>query len=215
MTHTSGPDRESLYASLTADGTVVVFDSDSDLLNEGISNDQGEIWLYDSTTQELRRLTHASGPDRRSRRPIISADGSIIVFYSDSDFLNEGIADGQYEIWLYTVETGELTRITESFGGSCFNLFPEISADGSTIVFYSNCDANNEGIQEDQIEIWLYQRADERLQRLTRASAGGRTSSGCVLSYDGSIVAFNSDSALLGKDIADDQFEIWLWQALP
>ena len=50
---------------------------------------------------QLRRVTTASGPDRNSFNPVISADGRTIVFESDSDFKGEGIPAGQTKIWLF------------------------------------------------------------------------------------------------------------------
>ncbi len=47
------------------------------------------------------RVTSASDANRDSQYPSLSGDGTAVAFESDSDLLNEGIADGQWEIWLW------------------------------------------------------------------------------------------------------------------
>ena len=60
-----------------------------------------EIWLYNTTTRTLDRVTIASPANRRSHLPSLSADGTAISFMSDSDFLGQGVPLNQFEIWLY------------------------------------------------------------------------------------------------------------------
>ena len=43
----------------------------------------------------LNRVTSASESNRNSYDPSLSGDGTVVAFQSDSDLLNEGIADGQ------------------------------------------------------------------------------------------------------------------------
>ena len=102
VTTASHSTRDSFWPSLSADRTIVAFPSDSDFLGQGILDDQHEIWMYDTTTMTLTRVTTASDSNRHSFVPSLSADGDIVAFYSDSDFLGQGIPDNQYEIWLYS-----------------------------------------------------------------------------------------------------------------
>ena len=67
-------------------------------------NGQYEIWQYNTRSRYLTRLTHASAPDRISAIASINSDGSKITFSSDSDFLGQGIVDGQGEIWLFSFD---------------------------------------------------------------------------------------------------------------
>lgn len=94
--------RESWGPAISADGTRIAFDSDSDFLGYGnIGETQFEIWLYDTAAETLTRVTTASADDRYSEYPSLNRDGSKIAFESDSDFLSQGVQPGQYEIWLW------------------------------------------------------------------------------------------------------------------
>ncbi len=106
VTTASDANRDSRGPSLSGDGTVVAFHSDSDFLNEGIADGQREIWLYDTTTLTFTRVTSASHANRDSWVPSLNGDGTVVAFDSDSDLLNEGIANEQWEIWLWEESEG-------------------------------------------------------------------------------------------------------------
>jgi len=169
--------RESFHPMVSADGTRVVFYSDSDFSGQTIPDDQNEIWLYDHNTIALTRLTTASDSDRDSFSLSISANGSKIVFQSDSDFLGQGIPDNQVEIWLYDTTTLTLTRLTTATGTDRGSFVPSLNADGTRIAFVSDADFLGEGIPNNQFEIWLLDMNTNDLTRLTTASASDRRSS--------------------------------------
>jgi len=78
----------------------VAFESIADFLGQGLF--QRAIWLYDTDTMTFTRVTTSSdGPNRESWLPSLNADGTKVAFVSDSDFLGQGIAQSQYEIWLF------------------------------------------------------------------------------------------------------------------
>lgn len=212
LTTASHPNRRSHNPTLTADGTKVTFDSDSDFLGSGIPNEQSEVWLYDTGTMSLTRITTASHSNRSSYNASISADGKKIVFSSDSDFLGQGIPDEQVEIWLYDVESKALTRITTASDGNRDSYMSSINADGTKIAITSDSDFLGQGIPDGQEEIWLYNTASMTLTRITTASVPLRDSSTASLSADGTTIAFNSHSDFLGQGILTDQLEIWLYR---
>lgn len=53
----------------------------------------------------FKRITYASHSNRDSQFPDINADGTKIVFMSDSDFLSQGIPYNKNEVWLYQPAT--------------------------------------------------------------------------------------------------------------
>lgn len=208
ITYASGSGRDSTSASVSADGSKVVFSSDSDFLNQGIIDGQNEIWLYNTTTDALQRITTASASDRSSSKPSISGDGTKIVFRSDSDFLNQGIIRYQFQIWLYDVTTQNLTRVTTTSDSVRNADRPHISGDGNHIVF--NGDFYVQGSPDSPREIWLYEVDLGDLTRLTTASSSDRLSISPRTNNDGSKVVFVSDSDFLSQGIPSNQPEIWL-----
>lgn len=212
ITHASEPNRQSGGPTLNDDGTLLAFSTDSDLLGQGIENDQNEIWLYDTILKVFKRVTIASDATRGSYDPKLNGDGTKLVFTSDSDFHGEGIPRYQNEVWLYDIASEELTRITTAANGVGDCHYPVINSDGSRIVFSSDSDYFSEGIPQAQFELWQYQVYSGDLSRVTFASEVQRDSFNPSLNSDGSMVAFHSDSDFKGQGIPSQQFEIWLFK---
>jgi Tol biopolymer transport system component len=216
-TSTGGDTRISTAPSLNADGTIVAFQSDADLLNQGIPQGQDEIWLYDTTSKEYTRITTASETNRNSRHPHISADGNLVVFESDSDFFEEDIPEYQYEIWLYNTTSKEYFRITTASDSSRYSLRPRLSADGRFIVFYSNSDFLGQGISSAfTFEVWLYDIEQKWLSRITTGANNNQSSTNPSIIFDG----MNLDIVFAGGVAASvpgipTQREIWLYEGEP
>ena len=211
ITTASDSDRDSYIESLSADGTKAALNSNSDFMGQGIANEQWEIWLYDTTAMTYTRITTASDSNRQSWAASLSADGTLLAFSSDSDFLGQGIEDEQFEIWLYDVPSGELTRVTYAPDSSRGSYGLSLSADGSKLAFNSDVDILGQGIPDNQDEVWLYDVASGLFTRVTTASDSDRDCSYVTLNADGTRLAFQSDSDFLGQGILDGQVEIWLY----
>ncbi|MEM7344782.1 MAG: hypothetical protein AAF485_11110, partial [Chloroflexota bacterium] len=213
-TSSDGANRDSRDASISDDGTKVVFESDSDFFSQGIVTGQQEIWLYDTTTMTLTRITTSTdGANRDSRDPSISGDGTRIAFKSDSDFLGQGLGQGQDEIWIYDMTTMTYTRITSSTdGGNRNSNDPSLNEDGTRVAFESEADFLKQGIANIQFEIWIYDTTTMTFTRVTSSSNGPtRRSRDPSLNADGTRVAFQSDSNLLGQEVVEGQREIWIY----
>ncbi|MEM7347088.1 MAG: hypothetical protein AAF485_22840, partial [Chloroflexota bacterium] len=154
---------------------------------------QSEIWLYDTTTMTLTRITSSVG--RASVSPSLSDDGTKIAFQSSADFFGQGIPFHQFEVWLYDLTTMALTRVTTASPAGRNSQAPHVSGDGTIIGFQSTSDFLGEGILTNQLEIWLYDTAAMTLTRITSGSAGSNSSFYASLSDDGSQVAFQRNSA--------------------
>lgn len=158
----------------------------------------------------LVRLTIASDSNRKSYRPSLSADGRLVAFHSESDFLNEGIADEEWHIWLADTETGEFTRVTGPVGTDRRSNWARLSADGTTLAFTSDGDFLGTGVSKEDREIWLYEIASRSFTQVTQASHTYRKSDNAAVSADGTVIAFQSDSDFHDEGIAGHRVEIWL-----
>jgi len=168
-----------------------------------------------STSGVLVRITTASDNNRSSHSPSLSADGTRIAFTSDSDFLNQGLADNQFEVWLYDTIAMTYTRITTASDSARDSSSPSLSADGTRVAFLSNSDLLSQGLSAEQTAAWLYDTTTMTYTRLALVSDGSpyhpRSIGRPILSLNGTRIAFHSDSDFLGQNIPDDQFEIWLY----
>ncbi len=205
--------RSSSEPSISGDGTKIVFKSDADFFGQDIPAFQNEIWLYDTVSMTLTRVTTAVGNNRNSEAPHISGDGQWVVFHSDARFSGASIPDNQNEIWLYEVETKDLTRLTTASANGRDSENPRINGDGTKVVFQSDSGFNGETVVEGQSEIWLYDITNDIYTRTTNSQGGDRRSKSPTFNADGSLVAFDSDADFLNRGIPDNQFEVWLYSA--
>ena len=114
------------------------------------------------------------------------------------------------KLWLYDTETADLTRLTTTENGHSFH--PIISAGGRYVVFDSSADFNNEGIPDNQYEIWRYDTLTRTFTRLTN-SGQKRDSTDPHISPDGTSVIFRSNADFAGHGTPENQGEIWLFKA--
>lgn len=204
ITTSSNHSRHNHTPSISGDGSTIVFRSDSDLLNEGIKVGEQHIWLYSTITKSLTRITPKPG----AYDPVVNYNGSQIAFESSTDFLDDGLSI-EKQIWLYDTNTMTFVRATASNMVDRQNNDPSISADGSKIVFESDVDYFNEGIENNQDEIWLYDTTTLTLTRLTSSSHTERDSFNPHISDDGLSVTFSSDSDFFNEGIQVGEYQAW------
>src|SRR5262249_53019695 len=145
--------------SVSNDGKRIVFDSINDY-NGDNADSNTEIWVYDVDSRSVIMITNTKDlPDpadstKVSLRvnnvtPVISGDGTKIVFVSNADLGGTTNADGNYEIYLADLPRGSTTpkisRLTDT--GPDFtnetvkeilsNYSPNINDNGSVVAFIS------------------------------------------------------------------------------
>jgi len=137
----SGGDDTSRETSISADGTKIAFVSRATDLLATPTTSQNNIFVYDVASGETTLVT--TGPGNGGNGycwdPQISADGSTIAFISWASDLLATPTTSQNNIFVYDVASGETTLVTKGpgSGGNVASRDPRLSADGSTIVFYS------------------------------------------------------------------------------
>jgi Tol biopolymer transport system component len=149
-----GVNRDSEMASLSADGSRLIFESDANLLADGLGDNQFAVWLYEpgagfQRTQSVGNSSFYNGSAK------ISSDGATIVLHADMTLTgSRGGNPADPNIW--TLDAAALqtfVRVTDNPGRDSRN--PSISADGSVIAFESDADFLSQGIPAAQSEIWL------------------------------------------------------------
>lgn len=131
-------------------------------------------------------------------RPHISRDGQYIVYESEATDLISGDSNGQGDIFLYSVASGSLSRISEPSGGGESNNWsrdPSTSETGLYTVFTSN--ASNLVVNDTNgfSDIFVYNRANNQLKRVSVASNGTQAdlfSNNPAISANGRFIVFMS-----------------------
>ncbi|KAA3607904.1 MAG: hypothetical protein DWQ01_12525 [Planctomycetota bacterium] len=152
--------------SISADGNVVAFRSNSSNLVPGDSNSVPDIFVYNVRSTDLKRISVDSSGVQASGwsfRPAISADGRFVAFQSKASDLVSGDHNASMDIFLHDLESGETERISLDNQGNQPNghsIQPSISADGSQIVYSSLATNLVLGDNNGDEDIFLFDRGE-------------------------------------------------------
>lgn len=140
----NGPAR---FAAISVNGRYVIFVSEADNLVEADTNCCADVFVRDlelGTTRLVSISTNGQSANGVSDAPGISADGRWIVFESEASDLVADDAGGEGNIFLFDQESGNVTRLDQPSSDpivaqqpSGRSSRPQISADGSTVLFTS------------------------------------------------------------------------------
>jgi hypothetical protein len=202
LTNDSSGDCDNLEPDINAAGTLVVFESDCDLL--GTNEDFAPIVYSLVPGGDVEQLLFPIDDTCSNTEVRVAADGSGAVFTSDCDFVERNIDRGS-EIFQVSLPDLDVSQITNNAGGNdCEVGMPAISGDALFVAFSSSCnlaDANPDG----NFEIFR--------SGISKASEPITSSTDCdnfapILDEGGASVLFDSDCDLEG-DNGDLGFEIY------
>jgi Tol biopolymer transport system component len=185
---------------LSADGRLLIFDSDATNLTEQADrNASQDVFLRDRTTGVTVRISvNAAGEEGNaaSQEPAISADGRIAAFASRAtNLVGELDANGRHaDIYVTTLTTREHTRISvdsdghQPAGGDSFA--PTLSRDGRVIAFMSTAPLTGRPVRSDTAiqAVFVHELATRVTSCLSCSS--GRSARHPHVSHDGRFVAF-------------------------
>lgn len=185
--------------AVSADGSKVVFSSSDTTLDPADADSNPSVFLRDVATGSTRILSRADGGgpnDAWAGDPLITSDGSKVVFASDAKNLAGGEADEQTDLFAANVASGEVARITAPWpeamspGVDTFAL----SADGSTVAFTTRHRLLPEDTDVDINDLYAKPATAGGPTTLVGRKATGAPLDGIVglpsLSADGGCVAF-------------------------
>ena len=100
-------DWQSASPAASSDGTLIAYTSQATDLITGDTNNLHDVYLTNTNTGTNRRITvglEGAEPDGYSSSPAVSADGSVVAFYSEATNLVEGDTNGLGDVFM--VDTG-------------------------------------------------------------------------------------------------------------
>ncbi len=218
-------DKSSNMPSISADGRYVAFRSAATTLVAGESDTLGfrDIFVRDRTENTTTRINRSSAGEQAtggdSDRPVISADGRYVAFYSDAHNLVDGdektfdplfpaAGNGVRDVFLHDRNTGSTERISVADDGTPGNgasSRPAISADGRYIAFRSGATNLVENDTNAADDVFLHDTQSATTVRVSLAAGGVEAngpSSVPAITADGRYVAFRSEATNLAPESA-------------
>lgn len=214
--------RDNSRPSISADGRFVAFDSAAGNLVTGIGGRQ--VYVKDTSTGDIvcASLDDAGAAGSGSSgSPMISADGTAVVFVSDSSNLVADDTNGKADIFVRQLGTDRTVRVSvdddgvegdddsggdpPAFAVGDLRYRPTISADGTRAAFVSRATNLVPGDSNGFIDVFIHDLGTSKTQRVSTSTSGiegDEDSIGASISGDGSVVAFASTATNL---IPNDQ----------
>lgn len=149
---------DSIEAAIAADGSAVAFASKAANLVPSDDNGKSDVFVHtlaDGVTTRASVNPQGNEVDKESWQPVLSADGTFVVFASLSDDLVAGDRNGKEDVFRRDLVTGVTVRVSVARGGGDPNEFstqPALAADAPVVAFTSKADnlvASDENDKED------------------------------------------------------------------
>ena len=198
------------------DGAQVAFASDASNLVSGDTNGTSDVFVKTLATGAVQRVsTDASGTQTNegslgSFGLAWSPDGTRIAFASFASNLVPADTNGDVDLFVKTLATGAVQRITTDANGAQANPSwpgpewfldtPVWSPDGTRVAFSSWASNLVPGDTNDRLDVFVKTLATGAIQRVSTDAASAQANHGSytpVWSPDGTRIAFTSDATNL------------------
>jgi Tol biopolymer transport system component len=165
--------------SISADGSLIVFVSDSPNLVANDTNNGNDVFLYKRLTGQIELISKSSAGaqgNAASSEPHINSSGTHVVYSSEASNLIAGDTNSVSDVFVFTITSGTTSRIskrgTTQLNGPSFH--PSISSDARYVTFSSlatNATIDDTNASED---VFLRDRQEATTTRLSVSTTGGQ-----------------------------------------
>jgi RHS repeat-associated protein len=212
---------QSLSATPSRDGSVIVFQSFASNLVPGDTNSNTDIFTYERATGAVARITvgfDGSQTNGQAGSPSISGDGRWVAFTSIASNLVPADTNGRQDVFLFDRVTRTMSRISvtsagQQSSGHSFNVTGAITFDGRYVGFNSFADLTSPVDGNVNItSAYVYDRVLGTIRSVCVNSDGIEVRS-CFapsISDDGRYVAFDSDNAGLVTGDTNGRRDVFL-----
>ncbi len=190
--------------SISADGTVVAFESEARNLVIGDMNGVADVFLVELGTGAIERVSlDGSGVEGNgeSREPAVSRDGRYVAFYSSASNLHSNDYNNSRDVFVRYRGANVTMLASVALGGLAGNGHSgyftgvAISGDGRKVAFISHADDLVLADTNGMADIFVYDTNSLVAVRVSEASGGTEAdlaSRACAISDDGLRVTFDS-----------------------
>jgi Tol biopolymer transport system component len=209
----------SLQPAISDDGRCVAFASDAPNLVAGDTNLTFDVFVHDLATGVTERVSvDSSGVQAggTSYRPMLSADGRIVVFTSDAVNLVAGDYNLTTDVFVHDRSSGVTERVSvDSAGAEAAGAseFATISSDGNRVAFDSKAPNLVPGDSNNRWDVFVRDRAAGTTERMSVDSSGAEGSDhslGGSISGTGLEIAFESWASNLVAGDANGVSDVFL-----
>ncbi len=212
----------SFIDAISADNTLIVFESYADNLVADDINGAFDIFIKNTQTGQLQRVSTTSNGaeaiDGDSKNGRLSADGRFMVFESTATNLVADDTNYSSDIFVKDLQTGAVERVSATVTSaevSGSSNYAAISADGRYVAFQSDAADLVDGDTNGYIDIFIKDLQTGVVKRLSLDPDGNQSLGGDsyspAFSADGRFLTFMSDATnLVANDLneATDVFQI-------
>ena len=138
---------DSVFAAVSNNGAVVVFQSAANNLDDRDTDTGFDVYAKDMTTGRLYLVdTTADGSTKANAaatNPVVSGDGTMVAFTSAATNLVAGVTDGLAHIYVKTLATDAISVVDETAAGALGDKAAStalFSPDSNHIAFSSSAD---------------------------------------------------------------------------
>lgn len=207
--------------AISGNGRYVVYTSSATNLVSSDTNNEQDIFLYDTVTKTTIRANRgpngAQATGGESNLADISSDGRYIVYYSYATNLVTGDTNNAADIFLYDTATKSTIRANRGPNGLQANAgsySSKISSSGRYVVYYS--DANNlvSVDNNSKKDIFLYDTVTKTTIMVSKGLNGAQTtdqSFNPAVSSDGRYVVYNSMAANIVNGDTNGLMDVFLY----
>lgn len=208
--------------SLSSDGNLVVYTSNSSNIAPGDTNGSTDIFLYNAITDETILVSKSSlgvVGFSESNSPSINADGTKVVYQSYANNLVSDDNNGRWDTFMYDIQTGQTIRVSvnengvEGNYGSYDGAYPTLSKDGRYVAFVSSADNFVPNDINDCYDVFVKDMLTNKIIRVSVDKDGNEAdddSYESIISQDGKYVAISSDATNLITNDKNDVQDIFL-----
>jgi hypothetical protein len=209
-------DLDSTYPSLSGDGRFVAFMSMSSNLVAGDTNNTYDVFLHDrdpdgngifdegnGVTTRVSVRSNGAEANNASRFPMVSADGSTVVFSSNATNLVASDTNGASDVFAHDLLAAKTRRVSVDSAGNQANdasYYAAVSADGQCVAFASYATNLVAGDSNGNTDIFVRDRSAGTTTRASVDSSGAQANSSSSdpgISADGNVVSFTSNATNL------------------